>query len=350
MRLKTLALAGNPWMPPPPVSPVDMQNPQSSPPAHTVRTVSDLVEHFTVTPLTEVTLRILLAPSKPPTPESQPDPDSFPHPHPHASTSASPASSQPSHAFPLPPTYTHLKTVLEAELPALIAEDTPPNIVSIIKVCAPAAVAKPAEDCLPKPKKARRESYSTPGPSRPARSGSPDPEADNADNEDDDDVFAPRPRPSTSQQEEPITGISVCPSPRHRAADGSWLDGRVPVFVRHAEERWTWQEEIAGVRVGAEGVGGVGVPVRWRGCSRGCLAFLDPPAPGPVPSPGSEEPEEPQPSHDGVQVGAGAGVADEDLDLDLDIGGQEGGDGDVEMEDLTFAGGLADPEDFEEAF
>ncbi|OBZ65258.1 hypothetical protein A0H81_14771 [Grifola frondosa] len=42
-----------------------------------------------------------------------------------------------------------------------------------------------------------------------------------------------------------------------------------------AEERWTWEDIIAGVQVGAQGVSGAGVPVLWRGCGRGCLDFLD---------------------------------------------------------------------------
>ena len=38
----------------------------------------------------------------------------------------------------------------------------------------------------------------------------------------------------------------------------------------HAEQRFTWEHRIAGLEVG-----GV-VPVRWRGCQRGCLDFLCP--------------------------------------------------------------------------
>jgi hypothetical protein len=41
------------------------------------------------------------------------------------------------------------------------------------------------------------------------------------------------------------------------------------VFVRHMEERFTWENVIAGVSTGTV------VPVQWRGCLRGCLAFLD---------------------------------------------------------------------------
>jgi hypothetical protein len=62
-----------------------------------------------------------------------------------------------------------------------------------------------------------------------------------------------------------ITGISVCPSPQH--------DGDRQVFVRHAEERYTWERVVAGVSVGGA------VPVLWRGCQWGCLDFLDEPEP-----------------------------------------------------------------------
>ena len=57
-----------------------------------------------------------------------------------------------------------------------------------------------------------------------------------------------------------ITGISVCPSPHHHNKS---------VFVKHAEERFTWEESVAGVNVGGA------VPVRWRGCQWGCMDFLN---------------------------------------------------------------------------
>ena len=147
------------------------------------------------------------------------------------------------------------------------------------------------------------------------------------------DVFAP---PCAIEEEEEITGISSCPSPA--LAHGA----RGRVFVRHAEERWTWEEVVAGVQVGTEGDnggggrGGGGVPVRWRGCSRGCLGFLDPPPPEPAPVLAQEQEEET------------ANVSNEEeqdtepeLELDLDIGGVGGevgdfgvGDVDMDMEDV----------------
>lgn len=46
------------------------------------------------------------------------------------------------------------------------------------------------------------------------------------------------------------------------------------MFVAHAEERFTWEAEVAGVKIAGGGGSGC-VPVRWRGCGRGCLDFLD---------------------------------------------------------------------------
>ncbi|KZT63916.1 hypothetical protein DAEQUDRAFT_760245 [Daedalea quercina L-15889] len=50
-------------------------------------------------------------------------------------------------------------------------------------------------------------------------------------------------------------------SPTHRVPDGGWAGGRVPVFVRHAEDRFTWEREVARTDVKAE-CDGAGVPVR----------------------------------------------------------------------------------------
>jgi hypothetical protein len=64
-----------------------------------------------------------------------------------------------------------------------------------------------------------------------------------------------------------VTGIGHCPSPRHSVrCRGQFGPG---VFVRHAEERYTWESVIAGIRVGGP------VPLRWRGCQWGCLDYLD---------------------------------------------------------------------------
>jgi hypothetical protein len=42
------------------------------------------------------------------------------------------------------------------------------------------------------------------------------------------------------------------------------------VFVHHVEERFTWVDSIAGIRLGGL------APLRWRGCGKGCLEFLNP--------------------------------------------------------------------------
>jgi hypothetical protein len=55
---------------------------------------------------------------------------------------------------------------------------------------------------------------------------------------------------------------SVCISPVHAPEDEV-------VFVQHMEERFEWRQTICGLDVGVERV-----PVRWRGCSRGCLDWL----------------------------------------------------------------------------
>ncbi|GLB41785.1 putative leucine-rich repeats, typical (most populated) subfamily protein [Lyophyllum shimeji] len=70
-----------------------------------------------------------------------------------------------------------------------------------------------------------------------------------------------------------VTGVGLCPSPKHQQL------GTKRVFVRHAEERFTWETMIGGVPVGGR------VPVRWRGCQFGCLDFLDPPREEKQPAP-----------------------------------------------------------------
>lgn len=45
------------------------------------------------------------------------------------------------------------------------------------------------------------------------------------------------------------------------------------MFVDHAEERFEWVKDVAEVVV-SDLPGGV-VPIQWRGCSSGCLDFLE---------------------------------------------------------------------------
>ncbi|KAH8116320.1 hypothetical protein DFH11DRAFT_1579933 [Phellopilus nigrolimitatus] len=75
-----------------------------------------------------------------------------------------------------------------------------------------------------------------------------------------------------SQRVERRACISGCPSPAHLLL-GSGEQYREPIYVSHAEERLSWEKEIAGQKVGGE----LGIPVRWRGCSAGCLDHLEQP-------------------------------------------------------------------------
>lgn len=147
-------------------------------------------------------------------------------------------------------------TVLELVylVPFTSADRLPPHILRTLRACVPEAVATPAEE--PSPSKRARHTLRPLARYTHAHAHVPSPE-------------------STADVEEP--GLSVCPSPVHRTEDGGWVGGRVPVYIRHAEERFTWEREIAGTDVKAE-CSGAGVPVRWRGCLRGCLDFLDPSA------------------------------------------------------------------------
>lgn len=70
----------------------------------------------------------------------------------------------------------------------------------------------------------------------------------------------PGSRKSHGDNGEEIMGLGVCPNPLHPSKT---------VFVRYVEERFTW-ENIPGVLDVANKV-----PFKWRGCSKGCLAFLD---------------------------------------------------------------------------
>ena len=288
MKLTKLTVSGNPWLPPPPL-PNDVL--ESKP-------TSEAIPRFSIPPLAEMCLRTLI--SRPHAPSSDSAPDA------HKQT----------------------RTLLESsyEIPLTEEHGLNAHILSLLRVCVPAAVARPVEDQIRT--KRRREDPS----------------------ERDHDVFGPSPPthpPRTSLpagdppsikdlEPEEITGSSVCPSPDHRDEGGSWLGDREPVFVRPAEERFTWEDVIADVRVGGEGIGGAGVPVRWRGCSRGCLRFLDPVRP--VPGHGEESP------------------SDADVDALLPEEAPEGGEGDldldmdVEMEDIQLEGSLADLGDFENGF
>ncbi|KAJ7281590.1 hypothetical protein C8J57DRAFT_1298101 [Mycena rebaudengoi] len=71
-------------------------------------------------------------------------------------------------------------------------------------------------------------------------------------------VFTDKDAPKVAERQ---TNVGVCPSPRHAH--------RPSVFVTPIETRYTWERTVAGVNVGGS------VPLQWRGCSQGCLDFLD---------------------------------------------------------------------------
>jgi len=85
-----------------------------------------------------------------------------------------------------------------------------------------------------------------------------------------------------------ISGIGQCPSTTHQ--------GEMHIFVQHAEERYSWEKEIAGYSLGEA------VPLRWRGCQRGCLDFL-----GPQPAENDDA--------DSAKMEIYQGEGDEDVDM-----------------------------------
>lgn len=116
-----------------------------------------------------------------------------------------------------------------------------------------------------------------------------------------------------------ITGIGRCPSPKHQRL------GTSRVFVRHAEQRFSWEQNIANISMGGL------VPVRWRGCQRGCLDFLD-----------GAEPKEDAPR-----------VLGEDSDADWSLGSGRNIGEDAEMEDVIHVvqfgiSGTGDLEEFDD--
>ncbi|KAF9075745.1 hypothetical protein BDP27DRAFT_1443045 [Rhodocollybia butyracea] len=62
-----------------------------------------------------------------------------------------------------------------------------------------------------------------------------------------------------------VSGVGLCPSPHHYALENPGNQ----LFFQHVEERFTWENTIAGLENMGE------IPMKWRGCQRDCLAFLD---------------------------------------------------------------------------
>lgn len=162
------------------------------------------------------------------------------------------------------------ETVLEALYDMPLDADLSPNLKAILSACLPGSVAAPLS--------AVNSAYS---PSIAIRTSS---------------AYVPSHPPSPTDSDSTFPCISKCPSPRHLVVDiASTNQYRVPVFVDHAEERLSWEREIAGCKVGGE----TGVPVLWRGCSAGCLDGL------------SEE-------QDTIVIGGNLDANDDDGDWDMD--------------------------------
>ncbi|KAI0929587.1 hypothetical protein AcV7_005080 [Taiwanofungus camphoratus] len=261
MHLEKLLVVGNPWIMP-------SVNFTASAQAKSGKHVSPTSVRFTIPSLTELCLRRLLAPF-----------DSL------ANSQASSGERK-------------SETVLEAlyVLPLSGTDRYPPEILEILRACIPRAVAKPAS--FTSSYKIPRSYHEEDVHAHPRHSSS-----------------APAQRPdAVGVDEETRLGIGICPSLAHHVSG----DRKTPVFVQHAEERFTWERIVAGLNVGAGG--GAGVPIRWRGCEKGCLEFLY-----------NEDKEEP------------GKADDEDLQMELDDGDDEDG---IQVVDLG-NGGLSDLEDFE---
>lgn len=92
-------------------------------------------------------------------------------------------------------------------------------------------------------------------PSRALRPGSPSPQPSGK-------------QPATSWDVDDDAGMNprynVCPSPNHLSCT---------MFIDHGEERFEWIKDV--VEVVVSDLPGGAVPIRWRGCSAGCLDFLE---------------------------------------------------------------------------
>ena len=132
------------------------------------------------------------------------------------------------------------QTNLEAHHSLPLPDDYPAWMLKDLRACCPRSVAKPDLETQTSPTKRMRRSSSSMS-----------------------DGFAPPLQTEDEEDKETHSGLGVCLSPVHA--------GKRAVFVRHAEERFEWEHVVAGQDVGVEG----GVPVLWRGCSSGCLNFLD---------------------------------------------------------------------------
>ncbi|GJE90382.1 leucine-rich repeat domain-containing protein [Phanerochaete sordida] len=264
MRLTTLSLQGNPWLPPPagPSSSAPPADPPASapptvpsasapsavppavPPASaplTTRTpTTPTTTHFTLPSLTELCLRALLAPS----PAAQ---------HP---TAQHPSTQDPSTQHPTAP---HRETLLEHIHALPLPDDYPRWLLDDLRACCPRAVAAPLAGSG-----ATHGAHGTHGaaPAKRVRRSASFGAAPSETGYGLGGTRAGAGEGGEGEDGETHPSIGTCRSPVH--------GGAARVFVRCAEERLAWACVVGGLPAGVEG----GVPVLWRGCAGGCLDFL----------------------------------------------------------------------------
>lgn len=211
------------------------------------RRISETRHRFSVAPLGEYCLRVLLAPH-----QSQPSPTPLPQPNPF--TLSEPSTSANTLDSPKPqqvPSWPHYDTNLQTyyDLPLSANAHYPPHFLDTLRTCLPTAVARPdtrthlqAHTISPgtqmkktRPSSLHEDIFSFPVPSAGPRPQTP----------------PQRSVPLTSRmidskgntrelasEEGGNTVFGICPSHKHLS-----LDCRV--FTRNAEERFTWEDVIA---------------------------------------------------------------------------------------------------------
>ncbi|KAF7789069.1 hypothetical protein EIP86_000002, partial [Pleurotus ostreatoroseus] len=336
MRLQTLEIEPNPWMTTMELAGTEYGVEGSashflhcirSQPGRLARFVSNTKTSFTAAPLSEYCLRVLLAPH--PTEEPVPTLATFLTP----STSSMALDLEGETQVQSPP-WPHYRTNLEThyELPLSSHDKWPAHVLDTLRGCLPKSVARPDTrthvqgQAISPGNRARQSrpvfiheeifSFSPPTNSAlvpqtpPHAAGLPMFDTGGAGTD-----------PENEEHDTGVlrTGVSVCPSPGH-------VPRYSRVFVKHAEERYSWEHSIAGCDVDPPH----GVPVHWRGCSPGCLRFLDTK---------TETTEEAHMDY-AVNLPSNTGTMDEmDIDFDMADSQSENGFG-VEAMDLS--GGLDD--------
>lgn len=270
MSLQALELDGNLWLTAEEL--LSTQDSSGEHPVHahrpilpysdrTERFVSDTKVSFTVAPLTEYCLRVLLAPHQ----AEQPQYDTS---IPPADTTLDPERNIQVQNPPWPQYSTNL--AVYHTLPLSIHDNCPAHVLDTLRACLPDSVARPDTRTH-----VQGQAISPENRARQNRPVSIHEEIFS---------FAP---PTTVPHTPPHTalsmyntggaaaeeghaddfpriGVGVCPSPDH-------IPHYSRVFVKHAEERYSWERVIAG----CEARSPHGIPIHWRGCSPGCLRFLD---------------------------------------------------------------------------